>query len=56
MPNNRRSRIITQGFARSPNRAMLRAVGFGDGDPAAKLRRIPPDQRTDDLGQGAFGV
>ncbi len=32
MPFNRRSRIITQGVARSPNRAMLRAVGFGDGD------------------------
>src|SRR3989449_5535166 len=32
MPNNRRSRIITQGVARSPNRAMLRAVGFKDGD------------------------
>jgi dihydroxy-acid dehydratase len=32
MPNNRRSRIITQGVARSPNRAMLRAVGFADGD------------------------
>ena len=32
MPNNRRSRIITEGFARSPNRAMLRAVGFGDQD------------------------
>ena len=32
MANNRRSRIITQGVARSPNRAMLRAVGFGDGD------------------------
>ena len=32
MPSNRRSRIITQGIARSPNRAMLRAVGFGDGD------------------------
>ncbi|HTS21897.1 MAG TPA: dihydroxy-acid dehydratase [Casimicrobiaceae bacterium] len=32
MPNNRRSRIITNGVARSPNRAMLRAVGFGDGD------------------------
>jgi dihydroxy-acid dehydratase len=29
---NRRSRIITQGVARSPNRAMLRAVGFGDAD------------------------
>jgi dihydroxy-acid dehydratase len=32
MPSNRRSRIITEGVARSPNRAMLRAVGFADGD------------------------
>src|SRR5664279_4263608 len=32
MSLNRRSRLITQGVARSPNRAMLRAVGFGDGD------------------------
>src|SRR5512139_1330811 len=32
MPSNRRSRLITQGVARSPNRAMLRAVGFGDAD------------------------
>src|SRR5205823_1498117 len=32
MSFNRRSRIITQGISRSPNRAMLRAVGFGDGD------------------------
>ncbi|MGE5641292.1 MAG: dihydroxy-acid dehydratase [Clostridia bacterium] len=31
-PANRRSRLITGGVARSPNRAMLRAVGFGDGD------------------------
>jgi dihydroxy-acid dehydratase len=30
--HNRRSRLITQGVARSPNRAMLRAVGFRDGD------------------------
>ncbi|MGH6883683.1 MAG: dihydroxy-acid dehydratase, partial [Hypericibacter sp.] len=29
---NRRSRTITQGVPRSPNRAMLRAVGFGDQD------------------------
>jgi dihydroxy-acid dehydratase len=29
---NRRSKLITQGVARSPNRAMLRAVGFGDND------------------------
>ncbi len=32
MPLNKRSQLITQGVARSPNRAMLRAVGFGDKD------------------------
>lgn len=32
MPDNPRSYIITQGVQRAPNRAMLRAVGFGDGD------------------------
>jgi dihydroxy-acid dehydratase len=32
MADNRRSRAITQGVARAPNRAMLRAVGFKDGD------------------------
>ncbi|HUP93549.1 MAG TPA: dihydroxy-acid dehydratase [Burkholderiales bacterium] len=32
MALNKRSQLITQGVARSPNRAMLRAVGFGDGD------------------------
>jgi dihydroxy-acid dehydratase len=32
MADNRRSKVITQGVARSPNRAMLRAVGFKDGD------------------------
>ncbi len=31
-PLNKRSKTITGGIARSPNRAMLRAVGFGDGD------------------------
>ena len=29
---NRRSKLITAGVARSPNRAMLRAVGFDDAD------------------------
>jgi dihydroxy-acid dehydratase len=29
---NRKSRVITQGDRRSPNRAMLRAVGFNDND------------------------
>src|SRR4030081_1739016 len=32
MADNWRTSTITQGDARSPNRAMLRAVGFGDGD------------------------
>ena len=32
MAYNRRSSLITAGVARSPNRAMLRAVGFKDGD------------------------
>jgi dihydroxy-acid dehydratase len=31
-PLNKRSQLITHGVARSPNRAMLRAVGFGDND------------------------
>jgi dihydroxy-acid dehydratase len=30
--NNRRSQTITRGAERTPNRAMLRAVGFGDAD------------------------
>jgi len=32
MPENFRSQVVTQGVQRSPNRAMLRAVGFGDQD------------------------
>jgi dihydroxy-acid dehydratase len=32
MSENKRSQIITQGWERSPNRAMLRAVGFADDD------------------------
>lgn len=32
MSDNYRSRIVTQGVQRSPNRALLRAVGFGDSD------------------------
>jgi dihydroxy-acid dehydratase len=32
MSDNRRSKVVTQGTQRSPNRAMLRAVGFGDDD------------------------
>ncbi|MBW4551920.1 MAG: dihydroxy-acid dehydratase [Aphanocapsa sp. GSE-SYN-MK-11-07L] len=32
MSENQRSQVITQGVQRSPNRAMLRAVGFADSD------------------------
>lgn len=32
MTHNNRSKIVTQGVQRSPNRAMLRAVGFSDED------------------------
>ncbi|HEY9761645.1 MAG TPA: dihydroxy-acid dehydratase [Trichocoleus sp.] len=32
MPDNRRSQVVTQGVQRTPNRAMLRAVGFSDSD------------------------
>jgi dihydroxy-acid dehydratase len=32
MPENLRSQVVTQGIQRSPNRAMLRAVGFQDED------------------------
>jgi len=32
MSDNRRSQVVTQGVQRTPNRAMLRAVGFGDHD------------------------
>jgi len=32
MPDNTRSKLVTHGVQRSPNRAMLRAVGFGDAD------------------------
>ncbi|MBD2303858.1 dihydroxy-acid dehydratase, partial [Nostoc sp. FACHB-190] len=32
MSDNLRSRVVTQGVQRSPNRAMLQAVGFEDAD------------------------
>ncbi len=32
MPDNRKSHVVTQGLQRSPNRALLRAVGFDDCD------------------------
>ncbi|MGZ9075458.1 MAG: dihydroxy-acid dehydratase, partial [Burkholderiaceae bacterium] len=32
MPNNERSKHVTQGVARSANRAMYYAMGYKDGD------------------------
>jgi len=37
MATQRRSRLITEGDERAPNRAMLRAVGFGDADFAKPI-------------------
>ncbi|MFI5184511.1 MAG: dihydroxy-acid dehydratase, partial [Vicinamibacteria bacterium] len=37
MSDDRRSKLITEGAQRSPNRAMLRAVGFGDADFAKPI-------------------
>jgi dihydroxy-acid dehydratase len=37
MNDNRRSRVVTEGVQRAPSRAMLRAVGFGDGDFAKPI-------------------
>ncbi len=41
-----RSRAITQGMQRSPNRAMLRAVGFGDEDFTKPIVGIANGQST----------
>jgi dihydroxy-acid dehydratase len=37
MSDNQRSRLVTEGAQRAPNRAMLRAVGFADGDFAKPI-------------------
>jgi dihydroxy-acid dehydratase len=37
MSDNRRSQLVTAGAERAPNRAMLRAVGFGDADFAKPI-------------------
>jgi dihydroxy-acid dehydratase len=46
MPNNLKSSAITQGVQRSPNRAMLRAVGFGDDDFTKPIVGIANAQST----------
>ncbi len=42
----RHSREVTQGDERSPNRAMLRAVGFGDDDFAKPIVGVANGQST----------
>ncbi|HTO73141.1 MAG TPA: dihydroxy-acid dehydratase, partial [Gemmatimonadales bacterium] len=46
MALNSRSQAITRGFERAPNRAMLRAVGFGDGDFAKPIIGIANGHST----------
>ena len=46
MSANRRSQTITAGDARSPNRAMLRAVGFTDADFAKPIVGIANGHST----------
>jgi dihydroxy-acid dehydratase len=46
MALNRKSRLVTEGDARAPNRAMLRAVGFGDGDFAKPIVGIASGYST----------
>jgi dihydroxy-acid dehydratase len=46
MADNRKSRLITEGYQRTPNRAMLRAVGFGEGDFAKPIVGIANGHST----------
>jgi dihydroxyacid dehydratase/phosphogluconate dehydratase len=46
MSLNRKSRLVTEGDARAPNRAMLRAVGFTDGDFAKPIVGIASGYST----------
>ena len=46
MSDNFRSRAITEGLERAPNRAMLRAVGFKDGDFAKPIVGIASAHST----------
>ena len=61
MSQGLRSRLITQGVQRTPNRAMLRAVGFGDADFEKPIVAIanahstitPCNARLDELARSA---
>jgi len=62
MTDNRRSRMITEGVQRTPNRSMLRAVGFTDADFSKPIVGIangysnltPCNIILDDLSKAAF--
>ncbi|MDZ4719176.1 MAG: dihydroxy-acid dehydratase [Roseiflexaceae bacterium] len=64
MAMNSRSKMITEGYQRAPNRAMLRAVGFGDDDfvkpivgiASAYSNITPCNAGLDTLAQAAFGA
>jgi dihydroxy-acid dehydratase len=64
MSDNPRSRRITEGVKRSPNRAMLRAVGFGDDDFSKPIVGVanaysnltPCNVGIDKLVEGAVGA
>lgn len=45
-PRNPRSRVVTEGDSRAPNRAMLRAVGFGDDDFSKPILGISNSHST----------
>ena len=46
VPDNRRSQAVTRGIHRSPNRALLRAVGFADGDFDKPIVGVANSQST----------
>ncbi|MDO8412385.1 MAG: dihydroxy-acid dehydratase [Gallionellaceae bacterium] len=59
MPDNRRSSTVTQGVQRSPNRAMLRAVGFQDKDfdkPVVGVANAHSTITPCNMGIGALAV
>ncbi len=59
MSDNRRSRTVTEGVQRSPNRAMLRAVGFGDKDfvkPIVGIANAHSTITPCNMGIGALAV
>ena len=59
MSDNRRSKTVTEGVQRSPNRAMLREVGFGDKDfdkPIVGIANAHSTITPCNMGIGALAV